>query len=306
MDAIQGPLRELRDLIVGLAQGRPRVEMLDGVNVGVMPHPTEPTGTYTAPSLTVVAQGVKQTELNGRTYDYRAGQYLVASLALPVTGKVLHATAHEPFAALSIALDRTVIADLLAASVPVRTAGTELAAMAVSDTGPDLLDPVLRLLRLAQSPADLAALGAGVRREVLWRLLRGEQGALVRQIGLADGRLASVARVARFIRDHYDEPLSIARLAEQAGMSSASLHRHFRAATSMTPLQYQKAIRLQEARALILANGREIAEVGYLVGYESPSQFSREYRRRFGDSPRNDRHRVGHPGYQDYQGYQSA
>jgi AraC-like DNA-binding protein len=294
VDVIQGGtdrLLELRDLVVELAQGRQRAAVLDGVNVGVVAHPTEPVGTFTEPSLTVVAQGVKRTELNGRSYEYRAGQYLVVSLALPVVGGVLHATAAEPFAALSVALDRTVIADLLA-TAPVRTPSAELAGMAVSDIEPDLLDPVLRLLRLARSPADLAVLGAGVRREVLWRLLRGQQGALVRQIGLADGRLASVARVARFIRDHYDEPLSIAELAEQAGMSSASLHRHFRAATSMTPLQYQKAIRLQEARALILAAGGEIAEVGYLVGYESPSQFSREYRRRFGDSPRNDRHRA--------------
>jgi AraC-like DNA-binding protein len=296
VDVIQGGadrLLELRDLVVELAQGRPRVAVLDGVNVGVMAHPTEPAGTFTVPSLTVVAQGVKRTELNGRSYEYRAGQYLVVSLALPVVGGVLHATAAEPFAALSVALDRTVIADLLA-TAPVRASSAELAGMAVSDVEPDLLDPVLRLLRLAKSPADLAVLGAGVRREVLWRLLRGGQGALVRQIGLADGRLASVARVARFIRDHYGEPLSIAELAEQAGMSTASLHRHFRAATSMTPLQYQKAIRLQEARALIIADGGEIAEVGYLVGYESPSQFSREYRRRFGDSPRNDRHRARH------------
>ena len=296
MDVIQdgtGRLLELRDLVVELARGRQRVTVLDGVNVGVMPHPTEPVGTYTAPSLTVVAQGVKRTELNGRSYEYRAGQYLVASLALPVVGSVLRATAAEPFAAMTVVLDRTVIADLLA-TVPVRTSGTELAGMAVSDIEPALLDSVLRLLRLARNPADLAVLGAGVRREVLWRLLRGEQGALVRQIGLADGRLASVARVARFIREHYGEPLSIAELAEHAGMSNASLHRHFRAATSMTPLQYQKAIRLQEARALILAAGGEIAEVGYLVGYESPSQFSREYRRRFGDSPRDDRRRARH------------
>ena len=284
-------LDEIRTLIVRYAAGARRRTVLDGVSVGIAPGPTELVSGFLTPSLTVVAQGVKRTVLNDRVHDYRAGQYLVVSVDLPVTGHVLRASAEEPFAALSVELDRTQLAALLL-EAPARAAApstTIPAGLAISEAGADLLDPVVRLLRLTERPADLAVLGPAVRREILWRLLTGEQGALVRQIGLADGSLTRVARATGWIREHYDEPLRVDRLAALAGMSASSLHRHFRAATSMTPLQYQKLIRLQEARALLLATARDVGQVGHLVGYESPSQFSREYRRQFGASPRADR-----------------
>lgn len=287
-------LAELRDLIIRYADGAIRRTVLDGVNVGAVAGPTEPVGGFAMPSLTVVAQGVKRTVLNGRVHDYRAGQYLVVSLGLPTTGHVLAASPEEPFAAFSMALDRAQIAGLLA-EMPVKASGPALTGMVVSDADAELLDPVVRLLRFARRPDDLAVLGPGVQREILWRLLTGQQGAIIRQIGLADGNLTHVARATHWIREHYDEPLRIDRLAALAGMSTSSLHRHFRAATSMTPLQYQKQIRLQEARALLLAEQRDVGRIGHLVGYESPSQFSREYRRRFGASPRQDVQRARYP-----------
>jgi AraC-like DNA-binding protein len=257
------------------------------VTVGVTPGPTEPAGGFALPSVAVVAQGVKRTRLNDRVYDYRAGQYLIVAVGLPVTGHVLAASPEEPFAAFSMTLDRAQIAGLLV-EVRVKTPAPVLTGMAVSDADADLLDPVVRLLRFVERPDDLAVLGPGVQREILWRLLTGPQGAIIRQIGLADGNLTHVARVTHWIREHYDEPLRIDRLAQLAGMSASCLHRHFRAATSMTPLQYQKQIRLQEARTLLLTAPQDIGRIGHLVGYESPSQFSREYRRRFGASPRQD------------------
>jgi AraC-like DNA-binding protein len=281
-------LSDLQALIVRHARGQLSRTVLPGLTAGVAAAPTEPVSGLATPSLTVVAQGVKRTVLNDRIYDYRAGQYLVVSVDLPVTGHVRHATAAEPFAAIAMTLDRALIAELLL-EAPGHMPPRAVPGMVVSDAPAGLLDPVLRLLRLAGSPADAAVLGGAVRREITWRLITGEQGAIVGQIGMASGPLAQVAHVTRWIREHYDEPLRGDRLAALAGMSVSTLHRHFRAATSMTPLQYQKQIRLQEARALLLSSARDVAQVGHLVGYESPSQFSREYRRLFGAPPRRDR-----------------
>jgi AraC-like DNA-binding protein len=276
-------LGDLRALIVRHARGQLSRTVLPGLTAGVAAALTEPVSGLATPSLTVVAQGVKRTVLNDRIYDY-----LVVSVDLPVTGHVRHATAAEPFAAIAMTLDRALIAELLL-EAPGHMPSRAVPGMVVSDAPAGLLDPVLRLLRLAESPADAAVLGSAVRREITWRLITGEQGAIVGQIGMASGPLAQVAHVTRRIREHYDEPLRGDRLAALAGMSVSTLHRHFRAATSMTPLQYQKQIRLQEARALLLSSARDVAQVGHLVGYESPSQFSREYRRLFGAPPRRDR-----------------
>jgi len=131
-------------------------------------------------------------------------------------------------------------------------------------------------------------LGTAIEREILWRLINGEQGAMVRQIGLADSRLAQVGRAIRWIRKHYAEIIRIEELANMAGMSVTSFHRHFRGVTSMTPIQYQKQIRLQVARSQLMSVAADVAEVGFAVGYDSPSQFSREYRRLFGQSPGRD------------------
>jgi transcriptional regulator GlxA family with amidase domain len=162
----------------------------------------------------------------------------------------------------------------------------------VSDAGPDLLDPIVRLLRLLDRPDDVPVLGPAIEREILWRLIKGEQGAMVRQLGLADSRLSQISRAVRWIRDHHTAMLRIEDLARVANMSATSFFRHFRAVTSLTPIQYQKQVRLQEARAKLLANPGDMAAVGYAVGYDSPSQFSREYRRLFGAPPGRDTARL--------------
>ena len=165
-------------------------------------------------------------------------------------------------------------------------------ALSVSDATPDLIDPVVRLLRLAGTPEDERVLAPAVKREIHWRLLTGPQGALFRQIGLADSRVALVARAIAWIRDHYDEVIRVEDLAAEVGLSVSSLNRHFRAATSMSPVQYQKRIRLQRARILLLANPADVAGAGHAVGYTSASQFNREYRRLFGAPPRQDATRL--------------
>ncbi|WP_432841271.1 AraC family transcriptional regulator N-terminal domain-containing protein [Dactylosporangium sp. CA-092794] len=279
-------LHELRALILRHAGRGPAVTrtILDGVTVARVDRPTEPVAAMSEPSVAIVAQGAKRTTLAGVPYDYRAGQFLVLTLDLPVIGQALRASPDEPFAVVSLRLRAADIAPLLP-DVPAPAGGPQTRALAVSDAGPRLLDPVVRLLRAVGDPAELRVLGDGYRREILWRLLTGEQGATVRQIGLANGTIAHVSRAIRWIRDHYREPMRVGRLAALSGMSPTSFHRHFRAATSMTPVQFQKEIRLQAARTLLLTEADSVAAIGGMVGYESASQFSRDYRRAFGTSP---------------------
>ena len=266
---------------------------LSGVSVVCSPTTSEPLCGIAEPTLAVVAQGVKQTTLNGRTFTYAAGQFLVVSVDLPVIGHITRARADEPFLAFVLELRPQMIAALLLETATAATRGPEVvdtlpAGIAVSDASPALLDAVGRLLALLDAPNDAAALSAGVEREILWRLITGPQGATVRQIGLADSRLAHLARAIRWIRGHYNETLRVEELAALATMSVSSFHRHFRAVTSMTPIQFQKEIRLHEARARLLAQPGDVTGVGFAVGYDSPSQFSREYRRMFGVPPSRD------------------
>jgi AraC-like DNA-binding protein len=266
---------------------------LPGVSVVRSPRTSEPLCGIAEPTLAVVAQGVKATTLNGRSFTYGPGQFLVVSVDLPVTGHITHASAREPFLAFVLELRPQMIAALLLETATAATAARAVpdglpSGIAVSDASPALLDAIARLLALLDAPADAAALAPGIEREVLWRLITGPQGATVRQIGLADSRLAHVARAVRWIRAHYNETLRVEELAALATMSVSSFHRHFRGVTSMTPIQFQKEIRLHEARARLLAEPGDVTGVGFAVGYDSPSQFSREYRRLFGAPPGRD------------------
>jgi AraC-like DNA-binding protein len=289
VDALAG----LRESITRHAgEGRTRTA-LPAVSVICSPTITEPLGDVIEPTLSVIAQGVKETVLNGRTFTYGPGQFLVVSVDLPVIGHITHATLEEPFLAVVLELRPERIAALLLETAPAATArpgavDATPAGIAVSDASGALLDAIGRLLALLDAPDDAAALATSVEREVLWRLLTGPQGTTVRQIGLADSRLAHLARAIRWIRGHYNETLRVEELAALVTMSVSSFHRHFRAVTSMTPIQYQKQIRLREARARLLAEPGDVAGVGFAVGYDSPSQFSREYRRMFGVPPSHD------------------
>lgn len=284
---------EIRGIIREHAPSMTRHSILGGVSIASVDHPTTPAAVMSEPSVAVVVEGVKRTMLNGVPYDYRAGQFLAVSLDLPVLGSVLEA----PFAVFTLDLRPEVIAALLletSSSTPAptlsRSAGSP--GLAISDAPTELLDPIARLLRMIDRPDDVRILGPALEREILWRLLTGEQGSLVRQIGLADGSLTQVSRTIRWMRDHVSEPAPVEDLARIAGMSTSSFHRHFRAATSMSPLQFQKQLRLQQARALLLAGSGSVADVGFQVGYDSASQFSREYRRAFGDAPGRDAARL--------------
>ncbi|MEA2197620.1 MAG: hypothetical protein QOJ25_1671 [Solirubrobacteraceae bacterium] len=286
-------LARLKDSITRHAGEHLTHTTLPGLSVVCSRTITEPLCGIAEPTLAVVAQGVKETKLNGRTFRYGPGQFLVVSVDLPVIGNITRASAQEPFLAVVLALRPQTIAALLLETAPSPVARPVVAdvvpaGLAVSDASPALLDAVARLIALLDAPEDAPALAAGVEREVVWRLITGPQGPTVRQIGLADGRLAHLTRAIRWVRGHYDETLRVEELAALATMSVSSFHRHFRAVTSMSPIQYQKQIRLHEARARLLAEPGDVTGVGFAVGYDSPSQFSREYRRMFGVPPSRD------------------
>lgn len=240
------------------------------------------------PMLCLILEGAKTTTLGAETHPYRAGQYLVVSADLPVSGKVIAA----PYLAVGVPLDPAVIAELLIETEGGLPETPPVRALAVSEMDDDLIDVVIRLVRLLDRPQEAPVLAPLIRRELMWRLLTGERAEMMRQIGASGGRLDQVRRAIRWLRRHYAEPMRIGQLAEVAGMSETSLHRHFKAVTAMSPLQYQKQVRLQEARNLLLSRGRDMAGIGFEVGYESPSQFSREYARLFGRPPGRDLERL--------------
>jgi AraC-like DNA-binding protein len=285
-------LAELRDLIGRLTAGYPRAREVGGVTVYSTARTTTPLGDVTEPAAAVVAQGAKRSVLGTRAYDYAAGQFIVVTVDLPLVSHVTVASEDEPFMACILPLERLTIAQLLIESHLPARAEPQGPAISVSDAPPDLIDPFVRLLKLAGSPYDARVLAPAARREIHWRLLTGPQGALVRQIGLADSRVAVVARATAWIKDRYDEVIRAEELADEVGLSVSALNRQFRAATSMSPVQYQKQIRLQRARIRLLANPADVASAGHAVGYTSASQFSREYRRLFGAPPGQDAARL--------------
>jgi len=280
-------LHELRTVVERHGREGAVETPLSGLTIYMASSPTEPVPIVYEPLACLILGGAKRTVLGDRVFRVAGGDYLTVSMDLPVSGQVIEA----PYTAITLALDLSVIAGLMVdAPAPPPSRGAP--ALEVHRAGPDLLDPVLRLARLLDRPADAAVLAPLIQREVFWRLLQGPSGPMVRQIALADSRLSQVNRAITWLRTNYAEPVRVERLADLAGMSPASFHRHFKAATAMSPLQYQKQIRLQEARTRLLAQPGDVAGIGFSVGYESPSQFSREYARLFGEPPGRDAARL--------------
>jgi AraC-like DNA-binding protein len=194
-----------------------------------------------------------------------------------------------------MALEPAAVAELLLQAGPgdlPRSVDTARPGIVVSEAPAELLDAVVRLVRLLDRPRDRGVLVPLVKREILWRLMTGEQGAVVRQLGLADSSLSHIRRAVQWIRDNYTRPFRVEDVAQLSGMSVSAFHRNFQAVTAMTPIQFQKHIRLQAARLLLANQPRDVTGVGHRVGYDSPSQFSREYRRLFGAPPSVDAVRL--------------
>jgi AraC-like DNA-binding protein len=281
-------LAELQALIARHAREGEPDTALPGVRATISLQPTQPVHHVTRPGFAIVAQGTKETLVGNRLFEYGEGDFIVTSVDLPICARIVGASPDRPYLACGLALEPAAIAALLLETAAGDDAAPVPCAYGVRRAPADLVDCAVRLLRLLDQPRDAPVLRPLVEREILWRLLGGEQGGRVRQIGLADSRLAQVSHAIRHIRERYAQALSVDELAALAAMSVSSFHRHFRAVTAMTPIRYQKQIRLQEARARLLAEPDDVAAVGFAVGYESASQFSREYSRMFGAPPGRD------------------
>lgn len=281
-------LAELQSLIARHARSGEPATALAGVRATISPVATEMIHCVNEPGLGLVVQGAKSTIVGDRVFEYGAGDFVVTSVDLPIASRIVRASAKLPYMAARLTLQPAAIASLLLEAPGVDELVATPCGMGVHAAPAELVEAMTRLLRLLDTPRDAPVLRPLVEREILWRLLCGPQGGRVRQIGLADSRLAQVSHAIRHIRQHYAKALSIEELAGLATMSESSFHRHFRAVTAMTPIQFQKQIRLQEARARLLADADDVAAVGYAVGYDSPSQFSREYSRLFGAPPGRD------------------
>jgi AraC-like DNA-binding protein len=249
----------------------------------------EPMHAVYEPAVCVVAQGRKQAIAGEGVHVYDAEKYLVVSVGVPAVGRILEASSVKPFLCMVLGLDPATIAALMLES-DMERAARELpgSALAVSTLEPELLDACLRLLRLLASPHDIPVLAPLAEREILYRLLRGEQTARMRQIAFAESRLQDVNRAINWIKRNFRAAFSVDALASEARMSPSALHQYFKTVTGRSPLQFQKHIRLLEARRLMLSHAMDAAVAAHEVGYESPSQFSREYRRLFGAPPIRD------------------
>ncbi len=246
---------------------------------------TEPIHTLYEPSCCIVAQGRKQARIGSETYVYDASHYLIVGIDLPAIGAVIEASARAPYLCLRLELDRQVIGELVEARPSEEKAA---AGAALSVATPQIVDACVRLLELTDAPEDVDTLAPLLERELLYRLLRGPQGDVVQAIAMGDSRLRRIGRAVDYIRRRYREAFTVEDLAAIAGMSASSFYEHFRGVTGMTALQFRTQIRLQEARRLMMVDGMTAAEAGFRVGYNSPSQFSREYARIHQLSPRRD------------------
>jgi AraC-like DNA-binding protein len=241
------------------------------------------------PSVTVIAQGRKRVELGPKVFIYDSSRFLLTSVDLPVVSRVIEASEAVPCLALSLKLEMHVVRELLSREeIQVPDAPSDTAAMATGETTVGFLSACCRLIDLLQTPRDIPFLSGLIQREIIYRILSSAEGARLRAIATLGEQSHRTAKAIAWIKVNYAKPLRVEDLAEMAGMGVSTLHHHFRAMTALSPLQYQKQVRLQAARARMLMDGLDAASAAFEVGYESASQFNREYSRFFGQPPMRD------------------
>ena len=253
-----------------------------------------PTGILYEPALCVIAQGGKRLTFGGKEYRYDAERYLLVAGDVPAMAQIVSATPQAPYLGLKLLLDPLEVGEVVAQLGPQQQQAPAARALAVGALDTGLLDSVTRLVELLANPQDSLVLAPLVRREITYRLLIGAEGQRLRQVVSGNDQGQRITHALRWLKANYVEPLRVEALAKQAGMSPSALHRHFKAVTALSPLQYQKRLRLQEARRLMLGEALDAAEASFRVGYVSPSQFSREYGRLFGAPPRRDIEALRH------------
>lgn len=283
----------LEKLIEGVARSAEGADdgrtLVSSLHLYSSQEPTKPmTGMY-EPSICVVAQGAKRVSLGEETYIYDAYHFLLSSVHLPTTFQVLEASPEKPYLGLKLDLDLREVAQMMVDSnLPAPRTQQSERGMAIGKMTLPLADAFQRLVGLLDNPEDIPILAPNIQREIIYRLLTGDQGARLRQMATTGSQSQQIARAIEWLQQNFMEPLRIDALAKRAGMSTSTFHHHFRATTALSPLQFQKQLRLQEARRLMLMEDMDAANAGFQVGYESPSQFSREYSRLFGAPPLRD------------------
>lgn len=265
--------------------GIPRVAMVQGTI------PEHDLAAVYDPMVNLILRGGKSMTIGERTLHYDPASYFVMSIDLPAVGEVHPDAAGRPYLAVSLTIDRHVVAAMLDDAGPLLPV-SGASGFSVASVTPELLDAWVRMLRLTETPADIPMLAPVYEREILYRVLQGPHGGMLRDIAMPGTALSRVHLAIQWIRNNFQSPLRVDALAEIAAMSASAFHRHFKVATAMSPLQFQKRIRLLQARTLLVAGAQGASAVAFEVGYESASQFSREYARFFGSPPAQDAKQI--------------
>jgi AraC-like DNA-binding protein len=291
---LRARIRELRSGLarkiagrMGLAENQ--ATQIPGLTLHRRTAPTAPCSATYEPGVTVIAQGKKRVDLGRTTFTYGESRYLLTSLDLPVVSQITEASEEVPCLAMSLKLEMPLIRELLSREeIQVAEAPTDSPAMATGKVTVEFLGACSRLMDLLDTAQDIPFLSGLIQREIIYRILRGPEGARLRAIATLGDQSHRRAKAIRWIKANYAKPLLVEDLAHIAGMGLSTLHHHFRALTAMSPLQYQKQLRLQAARGRMLIDGLDAASAAFEVGYESASQFNREYSRLFGQPPMRD------------------
>ena len=285
---VQTNREELAEQISRIVAKDGAEEVLPGFFLARSSRPSESLSTVYAPAFCFIAQGRKRALLGEEVFRYDPGHYLLFTVDLPLIFQIEEATPDEPYLGLRLDLDPSLVASVLMESgIKFKKGNASAKAMDVHSIDPNLLDAVVRLVRLAQEPESRNVLAPLIVKEIIYRLLTGGQGARLGHL-LASGDTQRISRAIGHLREHFDEPLKIDDIARQFGMSVSGFHHHFKSVTAMSPLQFQKQIRLQEARRLMLGDDLDAASAAFRVGYDDPSYFSRDYKKLFGSPPQRD------------------
>src|SRR5882757_1008891 len=264
-------------------------EVFPGLFLGRSSQPTEKLHSVFKPAFCVIAQGSKQVLLGWEVFRYEPGHYLISTIDLPVVSQVIEASKERPYLSFRLNLDASLVASVMMESgIEIKKGDASVKAMDVSSIDANMLDAVVRLARLLETPDEMQVLAPLIIREIVYRLSRGEQGARLGHLLTSAGDTRRISRAVEQLRENFDRPLRIDDIARELGMSVSGFHHHFKSVTAMSPLQFQKQIRLQEARRLMLGEDLDAASAGFRVGYENPAHFSREYKKLFGAPPLRD------------------
>jgi len=290
---VQANREELVERIARATRGDGTIQPLQGLHLSRSSLPLKPLHSVVEPSVCVIAQGSKEVLLGDSRYRYDPSQYLLATVELPRVSQVLEASKERPYLSLRLELAPTLVGSVMVeAGLSSPPGPADVRAIDVSPLDVHLLDAVVRLVRLLDSPAEGRVLMPLITREIIYRLLIGEQGGRLRHLAILGGYTSSIARAVERLRQDFDQPLRIEDIARELGMSVSGFHHHFKAVTAMSPLQFQKQLRLQEARRVMLGEDLDAASAAYRVGYHDASHFNREYKSLFGVPPMRDVQRL--------------